>query len=173
MFFLGGFFAFWAWHDVVKSGKAKLNFLTFFAARYAKVFVIVTLIILFTFVLPLLGTGPHYSQVTNHFVENCKENFWREYLLVSNLQSVVDMCIIPSWFLSADFHVYLLNFLVIKYLIIKPKIGFLIAFVQSAIITTFTLYYVHSNQIVYFFNFFDFSMEDHHIFQDIYLPSYV
>ena len=171
MFFLGGFFAFWSWHEVSKRGKAKLNFLTFFAARYAKVFVIVTLIILFTIILPLLGTGPYYSQVTNHFLENCKANFWREYLLISNLQSVVDMCIIPSWFLAADFHVYLMNFFVIKYLIIKPKIGFLIAFLQSAIISSFTAYYVYSNQIVAFFNVMDMTLEDNRLFQDYYLPS--
>ena len=144
----------------------KLNFLTFFTARYAKVFVIVTIIILFTFVLPLLGSGPFYSQITNHFVQNCKQNFWREYLLVSNEQSVADMCIIPAWFLSADFQVYLLNYFVIYYLITRPKLGFLIAFVQSAVISVFTLYHVHSNKIVYFFNFFNLTMEDHHLFQD-------
>ena len=105
MFFLGGFFAFWAWHDAAKSGKVKLNLLYFFGVRYMKVFVIVTIIIMLTFILPLLGSGPFYSQLTNHFVQNCKENFWREYLLVSNEQSVADMCVIPAWFLSADFQV--------------------------------------------------------------------
>lgn len=87
----------------MKSGKGKLNLFTFFTVRYAKVFVIITIIILITFTLPLLGSGPNYSQVTNHFVANCKANFWREYLLISNEQSAVDMCIIPAWFLSADF----------------------------------------------------------------------
>lgn len=97
MFFFGGFFAMFAWHDVVKSGKIKYNFKNFFILRYIKISIIAAIVILITMLLPHLGSGPVYVDYSKYLYNNCKESWWYIFLLISNNQNCLDMCIVPSW----------------------------------------------------------------------------
>lgn len=172
MFFLGGFFAMFAWYDVIKSEKMKFNFKNFFVLRYFKIAIIATVIILITVLMPHLGSGPYYSDLTNHIKNNCVYNWWNIFLLISNEQRTLEMCIIPAWYLSSDFQIYILNYFVIYYLIMKPKLGFTLAFIQCCVVSAFNLFFIHHNNIPVIFNFFTMHIYDGSTFEDLYFHSF-
>lgn len=154
MFFYGGFFSMYAWFDVLKKSSIPYNFFSFFVLRYFKIAIVTIVTLLTTFVLPHLGSGPLYSDITNHLYANCKESFWKVFLLISNEQRTLDMCIIPAWYLSADFQIYFLNYFVIYYLVKRPKFGFLLAIGQMIVVSIFNLIFIHRNNIPIIFNVF-------------------
>lgn len=84
----------------------KYDFKTVLLTKYVRYFIIMALMILLTFILPIIGSGPYYSDYTNHLVENCKENYWKNLLMISNLMSfqrVPDMVIIELFFCFKSF----------------------------------------------------------------------
>lgn len=81
-------------HDLVKGNKMKYDLRNVFLMKYVRYFKILVIMILLTFILPLIGNGPYYSDYTNHLVDSCKENYWKNLLLISNFMSsnrVLDM----------------------------------------------------------------------------------
>ena len=85
MFFVGGFFSMYSWYDVIKSKAVKFNYLTYLGARFIRVAIIGIPILLLYFILPLIGNGPYYSDLTNHFYENCKENGYKFFTSTTNI----------------------------------------------------------------------------------------
>lgn len=57
-------------------------------------------------------------------------------------------------------------------MIVKPKLGFLLAFVQCCASSAFSLYFVHHNKLPVTFNFFDMTIYDGIMFEDNYLHSF-
>lgn len=161
----------YAWFDVVKSDKFRLNFFNFFAIRYTKVAIISLITMLIIFLLPHLNDGPFYSDLTNHLYSNCIRNGWKEFLLISNEQPVLEMCSI-AWSISADFQLYVLNYFVIFLLITRPKLGYLLAFVQCCAVSAFSLLYMHHNEIPIFYSVIENYLYDPSLFEDSYLHSF-
>ena len=61
LFFYSGFFTIYAWHDLIKSGKLKYDFHTVFYTKYVRYAIVIAIMILITFILPRIGSGPRYS----------------------------------------------------------------------------------------------------------------
>ena len=75
----------YSWYDVIKSKAMKFNYLTYLGARFIRTAIIGIPILLLYFILPQLGNGPFYSDLTNHFYENCKENGYKLFSLTTNI----------------------------------------------------------------------------------------
>ena len=85
LFFIGGFFSMYSWYDVIKSKELKFNYLTYLRARYIRIATIGIPLLLLYFILPQVGNGPFYSDITNHLYENCKENGYKILTLTTNI----------------------------------------------------------------------------------------
>lgn len=149
----------------------KFNFLNFFWRRYQKIAISITGVILISFLLPLLGSGPYFSQLSSHFYETCRRNFLKDFLLISNFQKMFDMCSIPFWYLSADFQISILNYFLIYNLIVRPKLGLLIALVQFCIISLLSLFFIHQNKTSSLFNLWTLTLYDLSPFEAVYFDS--
>ena len=92
LFFISGFFSMYAWYDVIKSRSTKFTFWMYLVVRYFRIAIISIPITLFFFVLPHLGSGPYYSQITGHFYQNCLQNGYKVFFLSTNLNDrITDM----------------------------------------------------------------------------------
>lgn len=92
LFFFGGFFSMFAWFDVIQSRSIKFTFWLYLLVRYIRIAIISVAIMLLFFVLPHLGSGPYYSQLTNHLYENCVRNGWKITFLTTNFNDrIADM----------------------------------------------------------------------------------
>ena len=60
----------------------------------------------------------------------------------------------------------------IYYLIVRPRLGFLLAFVQCCVVSAFSLFFIHHNKIVVTYNFFELKFYDGTNFEDTYLHSF-
>ena len=155
----------------MKSEKIRLTFRNYFAIRYIKVAIIALITIMITFLLPHLNDGPFYADLTSHLYSNCVRNGWKEFLLISNEQPVLEMCSI-AWSISADFQLYVLNYFVIFFLITRPKLGFLLALVQCLIVSVFSLIYMRIYRIPIYYNIIQNFLYDPSLFEDSYLHSF-
>lgn len=89
----------------------------------------------------------------------CKRTGHKIFFLTTNIgDCFFDMCIVGNWYLSADSHAYLASFFVIYYLAAKPKVGFLLAAVQSVVFSTISILYSHYYSIPTYINALDFQM---------------
>ena len=153
MFFLGGFFSFYSWYDAIKSKADRFTYFNYLLTRYIRIAIVNVPILICFFLLPHFGTGALYSVITNQFRENCEENGFKVFFLSTNINDpVLDMCNATDWYLSADFQIYFLNFLLIYYLALKPKLGFLITFVQCLFFTVLPIWYRQRYNLPVFFN---------------------
>ena len=159
LFFVGGFFSFYAWYDVIKSKAIRFNYFTYLLTRYIRIAIINLPVLLCFFLLPHFGKGAFYSVITNQFRENCEENGFKVFLLSTNINDpVIDMCNATDWYLSADSQIYFLNFLLIYFLALKPRLGFLITFVQCLFFTVVQIWYRQKHNLPVFFNVIDVKM---------------
>lgn len=158
MFFLGGFFSMISWYDIIKKEPKKFSFFNYIKTRYIRIFIISIPITLIAFILPHLGSGPYFSDLTNHFYENCRRNGYKIFFLSSNINDrIVDMCLPGNWYLSADFQLAILCYLILYYLVVKPKLAFIIILVLSFISSL--LVYLYNSKILgltTIFNLYDF-----------------
>ncbi|XP_074604125.1 uncharacterized protein LOC141857533 [Brevipalpus obovatus] len=58
--------------------------------------------------LPLIGSGPIYSRITEKLSDNCANRFWLNILHISNLPLPPEMCFIPGWTISVEFQLLLI-----------------------------------------------------------------
>ncbi|XP_045468713.1 nose resistant to fluoxetine protein 6-like [Harmonia axyridis] len=54
------------------------------------------------------GDGPKWYTL-NSAIENCKENWWAALLYVQNYMDYSKMCVVQTWYLSADFQLFLIT----------------------------------------------------------------
>lgn len=67
---------------------------------------------------------------TFHFIEqndlNCEQYWWRNFLFINNWWPMSEMCIVSSWYLSADFQCFLISIIVLVISLRLPKTAFAI-----------------------------------------------
>ncbi|GFY53419.1 nose resistant to fluoxetine protein 6 [Trichonephila inaurata madagascariensis] len=80
--------------------------------------------------LPLLGDGPMWHENIDPIVEGCRKDWWANFLFINNLYRTSSKgCLSYSWYLAADFQVYVICLPLVLLIMKKPKIGLWINFV--------------------------------------------
>lgn len=80
------------------------------------------------FLWPLLGDGPVYDKFTSQLLNACRTNWWKNLLLVNNYDETPDLCLVHTWFLSADFQLHLIAYPLIVLLSVSETLGLLFNF---------------------------------------------
>ncbi|CAG2176471.1 unnamed protein product, partial [Oppiella nova] len=70
-------------------------------------------IICFHILWPLMGSGPVFKKYANELTEPCSRNWWTNILFINNWLLLPDMCLVHTWFMSADFQLHILSFFAI------------------------------------------------------------
>ncbi|KAB0798817.1 hypothetical protein PPYR_06697 [Photinus pyralis] len=101
---------------------AKFNVFIFYVRRYIRLTPAMgVVILLYAFLLKYMGSGPLWPATIEKLVSGCRKNWWKALLYIQNYDSMSDMCINPTWFLSVDTQLYLLSPLLLLPLLKWPN----------------------------------------------------
>lgn len=132
-FFISGLLTTFATWRMTRGGQYKFfNIPAFILARILRTSPPMMICILFTFLLPLFGSGPVFNETINPIVNDCATNWWTNLLFLQNWIDARHICLLHTWYLANDFHFHLLSLAVILPLLIGRK---QLAFIICTVIT--------------------------------------
>ncbi|PSN34669.1 hypothetical protein C0J52_19812 [Blattella germanica] len=101
------------------------------------------LVFFFATLMPHMGSGPFWDKVVGHEQRRCATNWWTNLLYINNYVNVGDMCMFQSWYVAADFHLYIISLFVVYCVWRWPRLGysFLATFMALSIIIPFSIIY--------------------------------
>ena len=144
MFFLSAFRLYLSVFDSFK--RQKRNFLRTLLNWPINYFPGYLAYIVLLVLLPRLIVGP-YADLTENFIENCKHNWFKPFVFISNEDHQVDQCITVSWFNSLNFQLSLLHYLLVFVFIQSEKLGLGTACLQIGAVTVFEIYRMFSQNL--------------------------
>ena len=114
-----------SWMPVIKAKKGRVSLMTFIVYRLLRTMPLALASIAFILSFPLVPqeVGPMVKYIQANMTGNCIQNAWKELLLISNYDFVLESCNTVSWFSSADFQMYFINFFTLLLLYKKPKLA--------------------------------------------------
>ncbi|CAL1275764.1 unnamed protein product [Larinioides sclopetarius] len=129
-FFISGLLFIYIGYDIVeKTGKIPNPFY-FTIHRVWRFLPIQMFFVGCSTLLPLLGDGPMWHENIDPIVEGCKKDWWANFIFINNLYRTTPKgCLSYSWYLAADFQVYVLCIPLVILIMKKPVIGLWINFV--------------------------------------------
>ncbi|GBN46412.1 Nose resistant to fluoxetine protein 6 [Araneus ventricosus] len=144
-FFIAGMLVCYLTVQRVKLEKKNFNFPLFVLHRLCRIVPVVYFIILVSFLVPLLGSGPAFHEVMESTFYTCYSQWWRNALFINNFFYSDDMCLKQTWYVSCDIQLYLISIIVIIPLIRSQKIGLAINsfIILMSIAYTGIMTYIH------------------------------
>lgn len=125
--------------------RGSVNLLLVYLDRIMRVLpTYVTVITFYMYILPLLGQGPRWNEISGRESSRCLQNWWTNLLYVNNFVNPEKMCLLQSWYLTADLQMFIFTTPVIYFLFKYPRWkkpvlwGLLTA---SVIVPTLIVYY--------------------------------
>jgi hypothetical protein len=107
-FFLGGVVLIFVALPMLHKHKGKFNYFIYAIHRWVRLTPAMIGVICFITIMPALGTGPYWKQEMTWQSEGCQKNWWMNLLYINNWVYPVDeMCGGMTWFIAADFQIYL------------------------------------------------------------------
>lgn len=100
------------------------------------------------FVWPLFGDGPLFTEMTSYIDVNCRKNWWKNILLISNYDKPTEICLIHAWYLSAEFQLFVLGVIALVVLNLHDKLGKFLCFVlmlTGMVIPAYKSYFLGSD----------------------------
>ncbi|XP_075219173.1 drop dead [Lycorma delicatula] len=113
------------------------------------------LILFCTFILPWLGSGPHWNLVIRHHAELCKVSWWKNILFIHNYFGFKNMCLTHTHHVGIDTQLFLVSPILVKIVWKWPKQGLtaLLALgIYSTVLRFSATYFRQLNLFVYFGN---------------------
>ncbi|XP_044262126.1 nose resistant to fluoxetine protein 6-like [Tribolium madens] len=104
--------------------KGKINVLVLYIARYIRLTPSYLVVIGFycTF-LSRIGDGPLWDSRIKNEQEKCQKSWWTNLLYVNNYVNTDNMCMFQSWYLAADYHLFIIAPFIIYPLWKFSKVG--------------------------------------------------
>ncbi|KAI1298158.1 Nose resistant to fluoxetine protein 6 [Halotydeus destructor] len=87
----------------------RVNFVTIIANRLARLTPMLYFTLALCMLVPALGSGPLWWEYWRPQVARCESNYWATMLYVNNWLRADAMCYLPSWYLAADFQLFVLG----------------------------------------------------------------
>ncbi|XP_012279235.1 nose resistant to fluoxetine protein 6 isoform X2 [Orussus abietinus] len=98
-------------------------------------------------VLPVLGSGPLWKSYVLKERDNCANYWWANILFLNNYVGEQNMCLFQSWYLSADFQLFLLSLPIVYIFWQLPRkygYGFLGVAIAASCVAPFVLSYSYN-----------------------------
>jgi peptidoglycan/LPS O-acetylase OafA/YrhL len=106
------------------------------------------LIIVSIFILPLLGTGPQWSRAIVHQSEICKQNWYRNILMIHNWFGFKNICMENTHHVGTDFELFVVAIFLIIFVHLKPKPGIFLIIALAVASTIARFYVVYVRELV-------------------------
>jgi hypothetical protein len=102
---------------------------------------IIFLILFFTFILPLIGSGPMWNLVVTSHAELCKKSWWQNLLFIQNWFGISNICIANTHHTGIDMELFIVALFLTMILWKWPRRGVQLI-VGLAILSTIARFYV-------------------------------
>lgn len=120
----------------------RINVMKEIAARYFRVVPPMAALIIFgTFILPLLSNGPQWNMLITYQSQLCKQNWWRNFLMIHNWFGFENICMTHTHHVGTDFGLFLTAPFVIILLFKYPKKTSSVIF-SLALVSTVARFYI-------------------------------
>ncbi|XP_054166935.1 uncharacterized protein LOC128964370 [Oppia nitens] len=113
--------------------QRRVPFSLYLIARYIRLTPVLWVTISFNILFAFLGTGPTYKDYYSQQIDNCDQRLWKQFLLIQNYDPVPQMCAISTWFMSADFQLYILAYFALYLLANKFSYGLIYSLIWTAL----------------------------------------
>ncbi|XP_034938093.1 nose resistant to fluoxetine protein 6-like [Chelonus insularis] len=143
-----------AYHLLIELDKKKnINFISAILIRYFRLTPSYLILIMFiTLILPHLGSGPYWNYKIGFESEACASSWWANILYINNYVNTDKLCMFQSWYLSVDYHLYIIALFVIYYFWKMPrKLGypFIVAIILLGCLIPFCITYFNNVQPIF------------------------
>ncbi|KAJ8668165.1 hypothetical protein QAD02_009828 [Eretmocerus hayati] len=86
------------------------NFIILILFRFLRLTPLYAFVVFFyAYIFPLLGSGPLWPSIINAQADYCASTWWSNLFYLNNYVSSNQLCIFQSWYISVDFHCYILT----------------------------------------------------------------
>ncbi|CAD6244916.1 GSCOCG00013530001-RA-CDS [Cotesia congregata] len=130
--------------------KGKIDFIKAIVFRYIRLTPPYAVLIMFiALILPHLGSGPYWSLKVGLESESCSNNWWANLLYINNYVNTDKLCMFQSWYLSTDYHLYILSlFTIYAFWKMPRRLGyaFLVSIIFIGCLIPFSLTYFYGVQ---------------------------
>uniref|UniRef100_A0A8D8S2D6 Nose resistant to fluoxetine protein 6 n=1 Tax=Cacopsylla melanoneura TaxID=428564 RepID=A0A8D8S2D6_9HEMI len=82
----------------------------------------VSVITFYMYILPIIGQGPRYKEIAVRESNRCLKNWWTNVLYINNFVDPSNMCMLQSWYLTADFQMFVFSIPIIYLIFLKPRL---------------------------------------------------
>lgn len=101
----------------------KISFVKEIIGRYLRMMPsLAAIVILSTFVLPIVGSGPKWNLITAE-ADLCRQFGWRNFLMIHNWFGIEKICIPQTHQIATDFTLFAFSLLLVVFLHRQPKLG--------------------------------------------------
>ncbi|KAG8186314.1 hypothetical protein JTE90_007335 [Oedothorax gibbosus] len=135
-FVLSGLLTSYAVLKILDKTKGKISVSMYILRRYIRLTPALLLTMGLVFFLPLLSSGPFWYERVDPEIDSCTRNWWTSVLYISNWTPLKTICASHTWYLSADFQLYVISIVFIYLLHRSPKLG--LSFICAAVIACST-----------------------------------
>ncbi|XP_047105843.1 nose resistant to fluoxetine protein 6-like [Schistocerca piceifrons] len=144
--------------------------------RYVRLTPLYVLVILFHCgVLPYMGSGPFWKSTVLQEQTRCETNWWTNVLYVNNYIDPGNMCVFQSWYMSADFHFFIVS-LFLGYMTWRWPVAGWAAMgcvtIISMVLPFMTIYLQNLDALVMPFPHVLKNFRENKVFQKLYVPSH-
>ncbi|GIY47848.1 nose resistant to fluoxetine protein 6 [Caerostris darwini] len=123
-FCIGGLLVSYLTIKIVKLGGHPFNVILYIIHRIWRIYPLYLVVLLFTCLIYPIGYGPLWYDTISKFVEPCHKYWWRNLLFINNLYSSEEnTCLLHTWYIAADFQLYLASLIVILPILRWPRFG--------------------------------------------------
>lgn len=122
-FFLSGLLTCYAVLKVMQKTEGKLNVPAYIFRRYIRLTPPLLLTMGLIFFLPVFSSGPFWYERVDPELKACTTHWWANIIYISNWLGLENICVHPTWYLSADFQLHIVSIAVFYALYRSPKIG--------------------------------------------------
>ena len=81
---------------------------------------------------PLMGSGPMFNDLASHTINNCRDQWWRNLLMINNSDDPRKTCLQQTWFLTTNFQLYILALVSLAIMSSSRKTGTMISLLLIA-----------------------------------------
>ena len=92
----------------------KVNFMMFAMERIFRTLPVIAAYLILVQTLPIIHYGgPLMKRMQEGYVDVCSRNGWRDLLFINNFFEYREICMPVAWFMSAEFQLYIMSFIVL------------------------------------------------------------
>ncbi|XP_054157276.1 nose resistant to fluoxetine protein 6-like [Oppia nitens] len=112
-FVISGILTTYVTFSITNGDRNGFSMLGYLMSRYLRLTPLLGLFILFTFLLPLVSSGPYWHETVEPIIDRCTTNWWLNLIYLQNYINVDQICLLHTWYLSCDMQFHIISLLII------------------------------------------------------------